>query len=400
MPMPALIASFGERMRTGLSSRRISPSSGCIRPYSTFISVVLPAPFSPSSARISPGCTTRSMPSLATRPPKRLVMPRSSSFTRPPPSRTPQTALRPAGRLGHKAADRLTQYLLSVRDLDRALREWLNLAALDLRLERVQLGLQRGRDVELVERSKHRAAVGQRADIGAALERATLRGQDRACDRRRDALLHAGDEVLAVGGGAHAAVRVDPHHVDVLAGRVGGLHCLRGAQAHATGNREDDVSALADERVRDLRALAEVGEAAGEGALLRRLVPAKELDTLVLLLVVVVDAVSEAVFVDRHGAELQTAVRRDDAGLAERRRQVAAEEAVLDGVVGELIDVAQHGLGQAAGCVRAVHDRELLARVGLGRGLGGASHQEADRHDNAALLTQERGDVLGVVGGR
>ena|SRR5436190_7605903 len=44
-----------------------------------FISVVLPAPFSPSSAWISPRRTSRSMWSLATTPGKRLVTPRISS---------------------------------------------------------------------------------------------------------------------------------------------------------------------------------------------------------------------------------------------------------------------------------------------------------------------------------
>src|SRR3954453_22482677 len=45
------------------------------------MSVLLPAPFSPRSACISPGSTTRSMESLAVSEPKRLVIPRSSSFT-------------------------------------------------------------------------------------------------------------------------------------------------------------------------------------------------------------------------------------------------------------------------------------------------------------------------------
>src|SRR3712207_6237237 len=40
-----------------------------------FISVVFPAPFSPSRARISPWWMSRSMASLATRAPKRFVTP-------------------------------------------------------------------------------------------------------------------------------------------------------------------------------------------------------------------------------------------------------------------------------------------------------------------------------------
>ena len=43
------------------------------------MSVDFPAPFSPSSAWISPGRTSRSIPSLATTPGYRFVMPRISS---------------------------------------------------------------------------------------------------------------------------------------------------------------------------------------------------------------------------------------------------------------------------------------------------------------------------------
>src|SRR5687767_2996234 len=44
-----------------------------------FISVVLPAPFSPSSPRTSPACRVRSTERLACTAPKRLSMPRNSS---------------------------------------------------------------------------------------------------------------------------------------------------------------------------------------------------------------------------------------------------------------------------------------------------------------------------------
>src|SRR4051794_26936533 len=43
-----------------------------------FISVVLPAPFSPSRPRISPRPSARSIPSLAETPPKLFEMPRIS----------------------------------------------------------------------------------------------------------------------------------------------------------------------------------------------------------------------------------------------------------------------------------------------------------------------------------
>ena len=79
MLIPCEMASEGEAMVTGFPPSRISPSSGVTRPYRMFISVVLPAPFSPRSAWISPRRTSRSMWSLATTPGKRLVTPRISS---------------------------------------------------------------------------------------------------------------------------------------------------------------------------------------------------------------------------------------------------------------------------------------------------------------------------------
>src|ERR1022692_3031504 len=115
----------------------ISPSSGWTRPYSTFISVVLPAPFSPSSALISPGSTTRSMWSLATSPPKRLVMPRSSSLIQPPSLQlAPVSCPGGPGQLtGSDGSDRQS-------GLHRALGDRLDLAAFDLLGERLDLCLQ------------------------------------------------------------------------------------------------------------------------------------------------------------------------------------------------------------------------------------------------------------------
>ena len=79
MPICASMASDGDVKRTARPSSRISPASGRYSPYRQFISVDLPAPFSPSSAWISPARTSRSTASLATTPGKILVTPRSSS---------------------------------------------------------------------------------------------------------------------------------------------------------------------------------------------------------------------------------------------------------------------------------------------------------------------------------
>ncbi len=79
MLTPRSMASCGLAISTGSPNRRISPASGIARPYRMFMRVVLPAPFSPSRAWISPARTSRSMPSLAVTPGYRFVMPRISS---------------------------------------------------------------------------------------------------------------------------------------------------------------------------------------------------------------------------------------------------------------------------------------------------------------------------------
>src|SRR5215469_8372994 len=102
------------------------------------MSVVLPAPFSPSSALISPGWTTMSMWSLATRLPNRLVIPRSSSFTDCLHMSLPLGCLvLPGSRAAHPtliAVDPWSDRVLGCRG-DRAI--------LDLRLEGLDLVLQR-----------------------------------------------------------------------------------------------------------------------------------------------------------------------------------------------------------------------------------------------------------------
>jgi len=76
--MPSAIASCGEWIETGRPLTYISPASGRYSPESMFIKVVFPEPFSPSSARISPLNTVRSMSWLATIEPKPFVSPFSS----------------------------------------------------------------------------------------------------------------------------------------------------------------------------------------------------------------------------------------------------------------------------------------------------------------------------------
>ena len=65
MPMPLRAASAVLAKRTGLPSSRISPAVSCSTPAITFISVDLPAPFSPTSTLTAPIRTSKSTSSSA-----------------------------------------------------------------------------------------------------------------------------------------------------------------------------------------------------------------------------------------------------------------------------------------------------------------------------------------------
>src|SRR3954469_113897 len=75
--MPCARAVWTSRTTTGAPPMSTSPESGCSIPPATFIRVDLPAPFSPSSATTSPGCTSRETPFSACTPRKRFWMFRS-----------------------------------------------------------------------------------------------------------------------------------------------------------------------------------------------------------------------------------------------------------------------------------------------------------------------------------
>src|SRR5918993_4491613 len=77
--MPRRSASAGEVICTSSPAMRIVPESGWYMPASTFMRVVLPAPFSPRTAWISPGQRSSEMRSLAMTASKRLLMPRIST---------------------------------------------------------------------------------------------------------------------------------------------------------------------------------------------------------------------------------------------------------------------------------------------------------------------------------
>ena len=65
MPSPKRMASMGLANRTSRPSTAIVPESGACNPYSSFMSVLLPAPFSPTTAWTSPANRSMETRSLA-----------------------------------------------------------------------------------------------------------------------------------------------------------------------------------------------------------------------------------------------------------------------------------------------------------------------------------------------
>src|SRR5215203_4561669 len=229
MPIPRRVASAGPDSRTGSSSTITVPSSGRSSPYRIRISVVLPAPFSPTIACTVPGASESVTASLATTRPKRRVTARA-------PSRiSADTELR--------LVERRVALIDDVPDLDGAVDDAL-LGLLDLRHHVV-------RDVLL--RVLH---LGQADAVLLQPERAVLTALEAAVGVVLDELLDG--EVGALdhrgqhrAGGCAVLVGVDADRVAVL--RLGGLdHARAGAAGHVV----NDVGAAVEHRVRDLLALA------------------------------------------------------------------------------------------------------------------------------------------------
>ncbi len=76
MAMPPSMRSSTEARDRSRPASMTVPASGRWTPMSTFMSVDLPAPFSPSRAWTSPARTSKSMPRRTWKGPKALVMPR------------------------------------------------------------------------------------------------------------------------------------------------------------------------------------------------------------------------------------------------------------------------------------------------------------------------------------
>ena len=90
MAMPCASASRVERIVTGLPSIRMLPPSAPWAPERIFIRVDLPAPFSPTSAWISPPATAKSTPSSTRTGPNDLLMPFIVTFMGLPAAQSPK----------------------------------------------------------------------------------------------------------------------------------------------------------------------------------------------------------------------------------------------------------------------------------------------------------------------
>src|SRR5690348_8047541 len=105
MAMPAACASRAERNRVSCPSSSKRPENSGCTPAMIFISVLLPAPFSPTRPWISPGRSAKSTPRSASTPPKVLLIPLSSRMGDEPSGMTgsdQEVVLHPlhAGRIG------------------------------------------------------------------------------------------------------------------------------------------------------------------------------------------------------------------------------------------------------------------------------------------------------------
>src|SRR5215475_3350886 len=105
MAMPAARASRAERKRVSFPSRSKRPENSGCTPAMIFISVLFPAPFSPTRPWISPGRSAKSTPRSASTPPKVLLIPLSSRMGEEPSGMTgsdQEVVLHPlhAGRIG------------------------------------------------------------------------------------------------------------------------------------------------------------------------------------------------------------------------------------------------------------------------------------------------------------
>src|SRR5579864_1589525 len=330
-----------------------------------FISVDLPAPFSPRRACTSPRRTSNEIPSFATTPGNSLRIPRisrtSSSVTR--------LAMR-AGRRRASSSPALRNSLLLFEDRRR-----LELSGDDLGLEAVHQCDPGRLHLRTHLPDTHAVVLQVQEQVVPAVELTRRRSEDRVVDAdvgllertRKDP---ARDLVL---------VRVDP---DAPLAELRGL--LERAVTAEAGDLEDHLGALTDLVLRDRRAGGLVSEAVRVPHDRRR--PGDGLCSAVL--------VTRDVRVDRR--DLDAARYPDDLlahALGHLRREHADEAAALLRGVGDSLLV----LVSAYGGDGIVGDREIDVRILLGVLLHRVAQQESGSDDEVGSVVDRRVVVRLVV---
>src|SRR5919201_3491772 len=189
-----------------------------------FISVVLPAPFSPRSACTSPRWTSKPTWSFARTPGNRFVIPRTSRIGR---SSTDDDFRRAGPRA--RPSSSMRNVLLRPRNLD--------LARDDLPLQRVHLGDVRLRHLRADLAEPEAAVLERERHVRPALELAVLRRTDDADHPQVDPLHCAREDVRP----EVRLVDIDADAPDLLL-----LRRLQRAEAARPGDVEDDFRARGD----------------------------------------------------------------------------------------------------------------------------------------------------------
>ncbi len=231
------------------------------------------------------------------------------------------------------------------------------------------------------------AAVLQRTDDSGRLEGAVHRVFDRVEGGDVHVLQHGGQGDVGV-----LRIGLDPvgvHADDVHAAAL--LGSGSGAEANGSGHGHDDVGALIHQRLAEAAAVVGAFEVAREEPGLSHRIPAQHLNLGAVLLVVVLDAVVEAIHEDGDGRDLNAAEGANDTRLSDTSSNVAGQEGRLVGIE----DLGLHVLDRRI--IGEVNDGEQLVRVGFRSSRCRVTEQEADGDDDAAAFLDERVDVLLVV---
>src|SRR5213593_1588966 len=329
-----------------------------------FISVDLPAPFSPKRAWISPRRTVSAMSSFASVPVwNRFVIPRIS--------RTGGASL--IGSSNEERADRLAGPL-DVMRWRVPLRDGLELPGLHVRDRLLDLVFESGRHgTQVADRRDANAVVDEVAGLLALV----LETFDPVADRVLQALLSARDDAVL-----HVREREVLVHVDADAPDLPVSRGPERAGAGEPGDLEHHVDALADHRLG--RGLPLVGCVEVLGVVHHDLhVRLHRLGAVLVALDVVDDR--------RH---VRTSSDRADlAALGDRPADDAGEIARLGLVEKEALVVRRSGVRD-----ELINAEELDARVRLRSGERVRTYEETDGHDHVVLLVHEALDVLLVVG--